>query len=265
MLVFSPKPYGQSAIWPTYVTAGNRDETRNIATEQAWEQRGLVTTPVFGISEDYLPPYYGSLRHSEMFGLGDGTQVANASISAGATVASASAAPIAASLGLAVPVVGAAIAGIALAIGAWVNRVGPKQKVATTKIVNDAEPLLKQNLAAFQASEQTIENQQAALQNFNQIWAKVVEACSSPVYGNPGKNCISDRQRGGKWDWFSYYYDPIVNAKVVSSGQLLANQTTGTLGAALSPILGGNWELLLGGGLLLIGIVGLFDGKKGRG
>ena len=291
MLVFSPKPYGQTAKWPTYVASGNPQETRNIATEQAWEQAGLVTIPPIGISEHYLPPYYGSLRHANdvgvgaiassdfgfgprmlgagldnyRVGLGSGQQVANASNTLGTGIVASQSTAIATSLGLAVPVVGVAIAAVSLLIGMWINRVGPKQKVATTKIVNDAEPLLKQNLAAFQQSDQTLENQQASLDLFNQVWARVVDACSNPAYGNPGKNCIEDRQRGGKWDWFSYYYDPIANAKVVPAATLAISNTENLAGGILSPVLGQNWELLLGGGLLLIGLVSFLDSdKKGR-
>lgn len=115
-----------------------------------------------------------------------------------------------------VPVVGAAVAGVTLALGLILNRKGPKQKVATTQIVNELEPLLRQNLEAFQAGPQTKTNQEAALANFDSAWAWLASeaACGSPDLGNPGKACISDRQRGGQWDWFAYYRDPVANAPV---------------------------------------------------
>lgn len=110
---------------------------------------------------------------------------------------------------LAVPVIGAAIAGITLAVSLFMNRLGPKQKVYTTKIVNDAEPLMKQNLAAWNASNKTRSEQAAALNNFDQVWSAVVAACDRTELGAPGQACVNDRKAGGKWDWFSYYRSPI--------------------------------------------------------
>jgi hypothetical protein len=57
----------------------------------------------------------------------------------------------------------------------------------------------------------TRSSQAAALKNFDDAWAYLTsaEACGNPQLGNPGKACISDRSRGGRWDWFSYYRDPI--------------------------------------------------------
>lgn len=160
---------------------------------------------------------------------------------------------------LAVPVVGAAIAGITLVVGMWVNRKGPKQKVATTEIVNEAEPLLKQNLDAFLAGGQTRVDQQQALYNFDSIWDLVVQKCSDPYNGTPGQNCVRDRQRGSTkgYDWFRLYRDPIANAQVheapvtVESGvnDLLRGDFTAldsfASGLDLPKVLGG--VLLVGG------------------
>jgi hypothetical protein len=41
--------------------------------------------------------------------------------------------------------------------------------------------------------------------------------------GDAGARCISDRQRGGKWDWFAYYRDPIANDSNVISDAVGAN------------------------------------------
>lgn len=76
-------------------------------------------------------------------GLGQtGTRIATGATSTAGSVAGAHAGSIASAVGLhatwAVPVVGAAIAGVTLAITAWLNRAGPRQKVATTKIVDEA-------------------------------------------------------------------------------------------------------------------------------
>ena len=54
-------------------------------------------------------------------------------------------------------------------------------KIATTQIVNQAEVFLKQNLAAWQAlpaDQKTPATQQQALQNFDNVWAQVMQACN---------------------------------------------------------------------------------------
>jgi hypothetical protein len=113
----------------------------------------------------------------------------------------------------AVPVIGAAVAGVTLGLQLLFNRKGPKQKRITTEIVNELEPLLRHNLEAYLSGPRTRASQAAALKNFDDAWAWLAsaEACGNPDLGNPGKACIADRSRGGKWDWFSYYRDPIAN------------------------------------------------------
>lgn len=136
---------------------------------------------------------------------------------------------------LVVPVIGAAIAGITLIIGIWVNKnkVYHAQEKATTQIVNQAEQYLQQNIAAWNNSNKTPAEQQQAASNFYQIWDEVTKAClqqqlgNSPgdPGGNPGTRCVEDRMPNGmtamysgqsyvgngKWDWFSYYLTPITS------------------------------------------------------
>ena len=117
---------------------------------------------------------------------------------------------------------------VAAAIALWMSRKGPKQNVITTGFVNQAEPLLQQNLAAWNASPKDCANQTAAVQNFQQIWNAVVGACANPDLGDPGHSCMDDRLPSGvtfntgspanfnivgngMYDWFSYYLDPILN------------------------------------------------------
>lgn len=110
-----------------------------------------------------------------------------------------------------VPIVGPIIAGVSLAIGLLVSRKGPWQREATTQIVNELEPLLQQNLEGYLSGPRTPESQQVALANFDAAWSWLVssEGCGTPNFGDPGRACIADRSRGGKWDWFAYYRDPI--------------------------------------------------------
>jgi hypothetical protein len=136
--------------------------------------------------------------------------------------------------------VGAAIGLVSGLIGSlFSGGVTGQEKVASTNIVNQVEPLLKQNLAAYMAGPRTPANQAAALANFDQAWAGVEQACSNPSLGAPGQACISDRQAGGKWDWFSYYRDPIANDPTVSSGggNVPAAATSLFSGSSLIPLL----------------------------
>lgn len=196
-------------------------------------------------------------------GLGDGVPVLQPVLgtvgSVAGSIAGAAAAPGALALSsLAVPLIGAAIAGVTLAIGLFMNRLGPKQKVYTTKIVNDAEPLLQRNVAAWQASNKTRSEQAQAIDNFNNVWAAVVAGCSPKELGQPGQNCIADRQRGSTkgYDWFALYLDPIANDSNVNGDPSIAD-TLASAGAELSGVFGGSNNLipaLLIGGLVLLAV-----------
>lgn len=154
--------------------------------------------------------------------LRDGTQSSQALVSvAGA------AGDIAAKVSSAawVPFVGPIVAGVGIALGFIFNRKGPKQKIATTAIVNDLEPLLKQNLDGYLSGPRTKTSQAAALKNFDDAWTFLTSSagCGNRDMGNPGKACIADRSRSGRWDWFSYYRDPIATdqAKEDTFGSML--------------------------------------------
>lgn len=132
----------------------------------------------------------------------------------GAAAASSSIAAAVAGASMAVPLIGAAIAGVTAIVGFFVNRAAQyhSEESAATGIVNQAEVLMKQNLSAWQStSPKTQSAQYVALQNFCVVWNEVVKACNVTQLAAPGQRCVADRQRGGKWDWFSYYYDPIAN------------------------------------------------------
>lgn len=161
--------------------------------------------------------------------------------------------------------IGAGVAAAVTAIQLLFSRKGPKQKVATTKIVNQVEPILQQNLAAYRAGPHTASSQQAALYVFDQGWAYVVEYCDTPAMGAPGKACVSERSAGGKWDWFSYYRDPIANDPNVVPDETAiideaGNAVGNTVAAASSSVLGISLDpklllgvALIGGALLLLG------------
>lgn len=110
-------------------------------------------------------------------------------------------------------IVGGALTGVSAAIGLFTNRKRGRQKQASTQIVNEAEPLLQQNLSAWEQSDKTVSTQQQALANFDAVWQTVRTECSNPQLGPPGQWCIDDRKPGGKHDWFRRYRDPIASAE----------------------------------------------------
>lgn len=193
------------------------------------------------------------------------------------TIATAAAPHLGMSLAVAVPIVGAALAGTWLAVSAWMNRKGPKQKQWTTQVVNELEPLLQQNVQAYlNESPRSKAAQTYALQVFDHVWSQVVEGCSQPQMGEPGRRCISERERGGsaKWcptgtgcDWFASYRDPIANDSMpaeqeqfeqAAAAQGGSNDITDTLqqpvaiGGAAVPV----WLLLAGAGLAVFAFAG---------
>jgi hypothetical protein len=103
--------------------------------------------------------------------------------------------------------------GISSLLKLFFGRKGPQQKVATTKMVEQVQPLMEANLADYMAGPRTRGSQAAHLANFDQLWAWLTssEVCGNPEMGDPGKRCISERNRGGKYDWFVPLRDPIAN------------------------------------------------------
>ena len=110
----------------------------------------------------------------------------------------------------AIPIVGPIIAGVTIGLTLLFARKGPRQKVATTAIVDKVEPLLKENVQGYLNGNRSRQSYEQAVENFNAGWQFVVEHCGIPEMGNPGQNCITERQRGGRWDWFKLYLDPIL-------------------------------------------------------
>jgi len=160
------------------------------------------------------------------------------------------------SVGLAVPVIGAAIAGVTALIGMWIssNAKYHAQETATTKIVDEAEKFMQQNLDAWNQSQKTRSEQAQAVANFNAIWAQVVQACNQQQYGDPGQRCIHDRERGGQWPWPVYYLDPIQNDPNVQPDPV-ASAASGVEGALSSLTSGGSWiPIALIAGLLLAAV-----------
>lgn len=152
--------------------------------------------------------------------------------------------------------IGAGITAVQTALMLFLGRKKPKQKIATTKIVDQIEPYLIANLQAWNESDKNIAEQQAALDTFDQSWNAVVVQCRDPNLGTPGHWCIDDRKRGGKWDWFRRYRDPIANHVVV-----------GKQGEGFGPVVAdlGGFKIDMGlilGVVLIGGAIALKGNKK---
>lgn len=222
--------------------------------------RGLGATP-----PAYKPLIASGAQLASAIQSGSGQQVTMASLgTAGAALSAASSSGAFAAgttMAAAVPIIGAAIAGVMIGLTLLFNRKGPKQKVATTEVVNAVEPKLKENLDGYMALPVHYQSAQtAALANFDAGWAYVVQSCNIPEMGEPGVRCTSDRQRGGQWDWFSYYRDPIANdPNVVPDPQV--DSITGDIvgdngGVTIAGVtLSNNTMLMAGGALVLLSLV----------
>lgn len=195
-----------------------------------------------------------STRPRRLSGLGDaattvqqvsaiGTPVVLAGVTASAASSAAAAGTAATILGmapaLAIPIIGAAIAGITIGIIALLHSGCGETCVVTSNWANQAEDLLEKNIQAYfsAAAPRTDAQKAVALANFDSVWNYLVSQCSAPALGTAGHNCIADRQAGACkwkqtadsillkypgepqpgqcWNWFSGYRDPIANDATV--------------------------------------------------
>lgn len=181
------------------------------------------------------------------------------------------------------PIAGAAVAlagGITdLLAAAGIGKGCGQTCITATTYANQAEVLMKQNLAQYMAlpTPRTPAEQAAALANFDQLWSGLQYSCAG-VPGAAGTNCIADRQagachfkdaQGNCWNWFTGYRDPIQNDPNVSAAGTAAAGTTnlvssaGSIAQALTDGAGNLAQTLTGGssgsagntGYLLIGLL----------
>ncbi len=198
------------------------------------------------------------------YGMGDAvTTVRQAGgIAAGAVPSVLTASGAIAAGSLAIPIIGAAIAGVTLAITYFLQRNARyhAEQEAATKVVDEAEPLLQQNLSAFMSSSKTAENKQAALQNFDYVWNQVITTLTQyeqqfPEKGNedPAIRGITERSLGGKWDWFAYYRVPIEQTPVTaaSSTTPIADTVAGMF-SSMGLNVSGKGLLLYGGAAIIL-------------
>ncbi len=188
--------------------------------------------------------------------LGDARTTAMTSVNAGGTAATAILSHTAAAW--AVPVVGAAVAGVGLALTLIFARKGPWQRVEATKLVEAVIAELQANLKAYFEGPRTISSQAAALANYDAAWAWLAspEGLANPKLGNPGKVGLAERSPGGKWDMRRDLRDPIANDPEVRPDPTVAEN----IAASAAGFFGGNWTMVAGVALILIGL--LLTGDK---
>ena len=185
--------------------------------------------------------------------INQGVTVAGAGVAAAASAGALTAIGISAA---AVPFIGPIVAGITLAISALgIGQGCGATCTQATDIVNQAAPLLQQNLdAATQTVQQsgclTTDEVQVLENNFNQVFNAAMQGCAQiPAPG--GTQCVADRQPGGKYDWTSYYLTPIKNMPVCQgsdasvSGSIVGS-SSGFSGTTLLLIALGAAALMMG-------------------
>lgn len=180
-------------------------------------------------------------------------------IGAGGTVATAIV-PALTAAAWAVPVVGAAAAGLLLAWQFYRRR--GQQKVAATEVIEKSNEFWQKNLDAYFKGPRTKESQAAALAMFDDVWNWVAgpEGCGSSDLGAAGRRCIEERKRGGTVPWcanakpgefcgdaFQTFRDPIANdtpsnddvASLFAAGGILSPGGNGAAGLLLPLALAG--------------------------
>ena len=95
--------------------------------------------------------------------------------------------------------------------------------VPMSNAANQAEVILQQNVQNWQnlpSVYRTTPNRTTFTDNFDTIWNAYVTACNAIFQTDPNgsdakkalNRSLGDRQRGGKFDWFAAYRDPIGNS-----------------------------------------------------
>jgi hypothetical protein len=204
------------------------------------------------------------------------SQVAGTALSAGTGIATAAAADVS----LTIPIIGAAIGVVTLAIEALLNSGCGQSCIITSTWANQVEAQLQQNIAEYFAipAPRPQSAQTSAVANFMSVWNYLVQQCNVASLGAAGQKCITDRQSGACtwkqtstspllaypgepqagqcWNWWNGYHDPIANdPDVVSDATYTANLSTpssSTGSTASSSSFSSSTLLLMAGAVLVI-------------
>jgi len=182
-----------------------------------------------------------------------------------------------ASLTAAIPIVGAALAGLTIGIQALIANSGCGITcIETSQWANQAAAKLDQAIHAYfsLAVPRPKSAQTLYLAIFASIWQTLTQQCSQPGTGDAGKRCISDRQAGACtwhqtadkvppwgtppagscWNWFNGYRDPVANdPNVYDDSAIAASAVSGDVRSALASSVGGIpvWAWAVGAGVLV--------------
>jgi hypothetical protein len=126
-------------------------------------------------------------------------------------------------------------------------------KEATT-IANNAEDAANRLLSQWNAVPVKYASiQKAYLAAQADVWNYLSGSCQK-IGGQGGQQCLADRQRGGKFDFFIHYVDPVANEKDIVPDPPSATSTssllTGTVAGLPMPLILGGAGLVL---LLMMG------------
>lgn len=150
------------------------------------------------------------------------------------------------------PIIAASIAtsgSFALSFTSW-NKVNANQKRQTSNVADSVEQRMQELKAAYLAFENRgSEDRRYALSQWDMLWQELSTECSR-IGGGAGQRCIEERKRGGKWDWFKAYRDPIEEAPI-KEANARSLESTLLQGSNVGAGIGGN-ILLLGAGLGLL-------------
>jgi hypothetical protein len=233
-----------------------------------------------------ISPVDASWGNGGMGALASGSQIAMSTVSSAGSILTGTAPAwmSVATAAWAVPVIGAAVAGVTLALMAIFSRKGPKQKTATTQLAEETIKVLQDNLSAYMNGPRTRSSQAQALANFDAGWQFLTspDGCGNPEMGKPGARCIFERQPVGtctaaqaeaadeplsdcgKYSMSRDLRDPIANDPNVKADPILGGAgelIDSVTGGILQPLTGGNSGLLLLAGAA-VALALMFGGKK---
>jgi len=124
-----------------------------------------------------------------------------------------------------------AIAGALAAFATGVLHIGQgcgATCINATEVANYTECIMAANLNTYMntPAPRYASAQAAALAVFNSAWQYLVQGCGE-VGGSAGSNCVSQRNRGGEYDDWASFYDPINNDPCVIADPTPVDAVTG--------------------------------------
>jgi hypothetical protein len=85
----------------------------------------------------------------------------------------------------------------------------------TTDIANQVATAAGQITQVYWAQPvRTVSMQQAAIQGLQQLYGYLIQNCNA-IGGQGGRQCVQDRQPGGRWDFQAQQIAPIINDTAV--------------------------------------------------